>query len=277
MEERRRKELMLRLRSALILIPIALLLTWANVHAFAVLITLFIAGMSWEWGRLVRGGGLDIAFILQTVATVAACWLTASGAVVAALAVVAVGTVAVFTYRWVRHEQPQARWSAAGVLYGGLPVTALVWIRTDAGYGWLAVLFIFAIVWMTDSGAYVFGRTIGGPKLAPRISPNKTWAGLGGGMLSAVLVALIFALSLDASSPLKLMLLGGGLALVAQFGDLAESSLKRRFGTKDSSGLIPGHGGVLDRIDGLVIAAVAAAVIAWMIDPSHPGQALLIL
>lgn len=275
MEERRRTELLVRLRSALILIFIALLLTWAGVHAFAVLITLFIVGMSWEWGRLVRGGGLDVAFLLQLAATVAACWLTASGAVAAAVIVVIVGTMAVFAYRMAKHESPQAWWSAAGVLYGGLPVIALVWIRTDVEYGWLAVLYLFAIVWTTDSGAYVFGRMIGGPKLAPRISPNKTWAGLGGGTASAIVVGLIFALALNSQAAGKLMLLGAGLALVAQLGDLAESALKRSFGIKDSSGLIPGHGGVLDRIDGLVIAAVTAGLIAWVIDPVNPGRALL--
>jgi phosphatidate cytidylyltransferase len=274
--ERRRTELLLRLRSALILIVITLLSTYASVYAFAVLITLFLAAMAWEWGRLVRGGGLDIAFMLQTGATVAACWITVFGHVYYALMAVAVGTAAVFLYRVVLHVQSKARWSGAGVLYCGLPVIALVWLRTDADYGWPAILYLFAVVWTTDSAAYMFGRWIGGVKLAPRISPGKTWAGLIGGAFSAGAVSLIFGASLYGASVVRIMLLGITLAVVAQLGDLAESALKRAFGMKDSSNLIPGHGGVLDRIDGLVIAAIAAGIIAWSTNVLNPGRALLV-
>ncbi len=274
--ERRRSELLLRVHSALVLIVVALLLTYAGLQAFAVLITAFIALMAWEWGRLVRGGGIDVAFGLQLASTAAASWATVQGCMACALFAVILGTVAVFLFRLGKLERPQAWWSAAGVYYAGLPAVALIWIRSDAEYGWLAILYIFAIVWTTDSAAYVFGRWIGGAKLAPRVSPKKTWAGFIGGTAAAGAAGFLFALAMGNGVPLRLAVLGAGLALASQMGDLGESALKRSFGIKDSSGLIPGHGGVLDRIDGLVFAAVAAALIAWAADAAHPGRALLL-
>ncbi len=276
MDGRRRSELLLRVHSALILIFVSLLLTYAGLWAFAVLITLFIAAMAWEWGRLVRGGGLDVAFGLQLTFTAIASWATVRGCVTCAFSAVILGTVAVFLFRVGKEEQPQAWWSAAGVYYAGLPAIALIWIRSDAEYGWLAILYIFAIVWTTDSAAYVFGRWIGGAKLAPRISPKKTWAGLIGGTVSAGAAGFLCAVAMGIDMPFRLAVLGAGFAVVSQMGDLGESALKRSFGIKDSSGLIPGHGGVLDRIDGLVFAAVTAALIAWAVDAAHPGRALLL-
>jgi phosphatidate cytidylyltransferase len=273
---RQRSELLLRIHSALILVSVALLLTYAGLEAFAVLITLFMIAMAWEWGRLVRGGGLDVTFALQLLSTAVASWATVRGCIGCALSAVILGTMAVFLFRLGKEERSQAWWSAAGVYYAGLPAIALIWIRSDAEYGWLAIMYIFAIVWTTDSAAYLFGRWIGGAKLAPRISPKKTWAGLIGGALSAGAAGLIFAVATGIGAPLRLALLGTGLALVSQVGDLGESALKRSFGIKDSSSLIPGHGGVLDRIDGLVFAAVTAALIAWAVDAAHPGRALLL-
>ena len=120
--------------------------------------------------------------------------------------------------------------------------------------------FLFAVVWSTDIGAYIFGRVIGGPKLAPRISPNKTWSGLLGGMFLAAFLGYDIALAFGAKQAWVALPLAVGLAAVAQLGDLYKSHFKRRAGVKDSGTMIPGHGGVLDRIDGLVFAAVALAV-----------------
>jgi phosphatidate cytidylyltransferase len=126
------------------------------------------------------------------------------------------------------------------------------------------VFWLFAVVWATDTAAYISGRLIGGPKLAPRFSPNKTWAGLIGGALAAALVGVIAATLMgDAPMP-SMALASAGLAVVAQAGDLVESALKRRFGVKDASTLIPGHGGVLDRLDGMLFAApVFVALMMW--------------
>jgi phosphatidate cytidylyltransferase len=269
-------EWILRVNSALVLIAVALTLTYVSPQTFAVLITLFIAAMAWEWGRLVRGKGFGPVFGLQLLATVLGAWVTVKGCPGCALLVVAVGSVAVFLFSAIRVNLAEAWWSAGGVFYAGLPAIALIWIRGDAEYGLLAILYIFAIVWTTDTSAYIFGRMIGGPKLAPRVSPKKTWSGFLGGALAAGLVGVIFGLWLGNTDIVGLGLLSLVLALASQLGDLGESALKRMFGTKDTSSLIPGHGGVLDRIDGLVFVAVAAALLGWALDPARPGHALLL-
>lgn len=145
---------------------------------------------------------------------------------------------------------------AHGIVYVGLPVLALLLLR-DEPDGLLLSFWAMALVWACDIGAYFAGRSIGGPKLAPTISPNKTWAGLGGGVLAAT----IFGAALQyAGLPLHLVLATPLLAVLAQMGDLYESQLKRRAGVKDSGNVLPGHGGVLDRLDGLVPVAPAAAL-----------------
>ena len=269
-------EWILRVNSALVLIAVALALTYVSPHSFAILITLFITAMAWEWGRLVRGKGFDLVFGIQLAATAVGAWATVEGCPGCGLLTVVVGTMAVFLIRSIRVNMAEAWWSAGGVYYAGLPAIALIWIRSDDQYGWLAILYIFAIVWTTDTAAYIFGRMIGGPKFAPRISPKKTWSGFLGGALTAGLVGVLFGLWIGNTDVIKLGLLSLALALASQFGDLGESALKRVFDTKDSSGLIPGHGGVLDRIDGLIFVAFAAALLGWAIDPAKPGHALLV-
>jgi phosphatidate cytidylyltransferase len=168
-----------------------------------------------------------------------------------------------------------AFWSFAGLTYAALPASALVWLRGDPSLGAIAVLYLFAVAWTTDTASYAGGRLIGGSKLAPRISPNKTWSGFIVGALTPALVGYAFAEALKETSAVKLSLVSVVLALACQMGDLIESAVKRRFGAKDASQLIPGHGGLLDRIDGLLLAAIVAAVIALR-DPASPGRGLLI-
>lgn len=147
---------------------------------------------------------------------------------------------------------------AGGVLYAGLPAICLLFLREQPqGIG--LTLWTLAAVWATDIGAYFAGRTIGGPKLAPAISPNKTWAGLAGGVLAAAIVGALLVYTLEL--PIGLALLGGPMAVLAQVGDLYESWLKRRAGVKDSGSLLPSHGGVLDRLDGLVPVAVVVGTL----------------
>src|SRR5262249_7674776 len=137
----------------------------------------------------------------------------------------------------------RGRWHGLGTLYIGLPSIAIVWLRAEPAAGLLTVIWVLVLVVAIDTGAFFVGRTIGGPKLAPRISPKKTWAGLLGGVAAAFLVGIVFARALGAASPLPLMLASAALAIVEQAGDLLESGFKRYFGVKDSSHLIPGHGG----------------------------------
>ncbi len=149
-------------------------------------------------------------------------------------------------------------WLVAGFAYALLPAIALLWLRDRAPQGLEMVFWVFIVTWTTDIGAYFAGRAIGGPKLAPTISPNKTWAGLIGGMVSAALAG--WAWTEYVMLPTALIWLAPAFAAAAQGGDLFESWLKRRAGAKDSGSLLPGHGGLLDRLDGLVVVAVLTAV-----------------
>ncbi len=270
-----RAELNIRIASALMLIAVSLVMTLASLETFGVLICFFTIAIAWEWGRLVRGKGFDPAFAAHAAAFAGACLATVFGCPACALFTIIIGTVAVFLIRCMMLERSQAWWSAAGVYYAGFPAIGLIWLRSDPDYGVLAVLYIFAIVWTTDSAAYFFGRWIGGPKLAPRISPKKTWAGFAGGVVCASLAAALFG-HLTGVFSVWLVLLAAALAVISQGGDLGESAIKRVFGRKDSSSLIPGHGGVLDRLDGLIFAATAAALVAWAHGPASPGRALLL-
>ncbi|MEW5728019.1 MAG: phosphatidate cytidylyltransferase, partial [Pseudomonadota bacterium] len=154
-------------------------------------------------------------------------------------------------------------WAGLGALYVGLPSVALVWLRGDPEVGRETVFWLLLLVWATDTGAYAFGRLIGGPKLMPAVSPKKTWAGLVGGMICAGAVGLAVAAAVPLPNAAGLAVGSAMLAVVAQAGDLLESWVKRRFGVKDSSSIIPGHGGVLDRVDGLLAAGAAVALGSW--------------
>ena len=156
-------------------------------------------------------------------------------------------------------------WQVAGFIYSLAPAIALLWIRDRSLLGIELLLWVFITTWSVDIGAYFAGRSIGGPKLAPAISPNKTWAGLIGGMLAAALFAGLWTLLLDL--PSILLWLAAPFALGAQIGDLFESWLKRRAGVKDSGTWLPGHGGALDRLDGLVVVSVltAATLVAGLL------------
>ena len=158
-------------------------------------------------------------------------------------------------------------WGLAGFLYIGISAVALIWLRQGSDdSGRANVLFVVLVVWASDIGAYTAGRLLGGPKLAPVLSPSKTWAGALGGLLAAIVVGLLAGLLTGAPWG-KAAIIAGALAVASQAGDLLESALKRHFGVKDSGRLIPGHGGLLDRLDGLLAAAPAAAALAVIIGP----------
>ncbi|GAB2178925.1 phosphatidate cytidylyltransferase [Dongia sp. agr-C8] len=159
-------------------------------------------------------------------------------------------------------------WYVLGIAYVFFPCAALIWLRNDPTVGLQQIFWIVALVIFADTGAYIAGRSIGGPKLAPRISPNKTWAGLGGAVVSAGIAGAITALLMDLPSIATLTAISAGLAIVEQAGDLAESAFKRHFGVKDASNIIPGHGGAMDRVDGLVAVAAAVAGINTLIGSS---------
>ncbi|TXL76721.1 phosphatidate cytidylyltransferase [Vineibacter terrae] len=151
-------------------------------------------------------------------------------------------------------------WLLFGYAYIALAVLAALWLRHDAQFGLMTFLWLLAAVWATDVFAFFTGRSLGGPRLAPTVSPSKTWSGLAGGVLAAALVSVAF-MAWSAASGLWLALWGALIAIVAQLGDLAESAAKRHFGLKDSGRLIPGHGGILDRVDGLLAGLLFLAAV----------------
>ncbi len=172
--------------------------------------------------------------------------------------------VALMAWEWGRMVSGQPKWLVLGVFYIGLPVLALLWLRGETEIGRNTIFWLFALVWAADTGAYITGRLIGGPKLAPAISPNKTWAGLAGCVGSAALVGVVVAYLTKSGDYLLLAAISAVIGLVSQGGDLVESAIKRHFGVKDSSQLIPGHGGILDRVDALLAAILVAALIKFV-------------
>jgi len=255
--------LRLRTLSALVLAPMAIAAAWFGWPWLPIVIAIASAGMAWEWARLCRGaslGGGGMAVI--SIATCAVMVMAFYG-VLPGVGFTVGGAVIVWAISRAEGVR-EAPWLAAGVLWIGLPCVLLLWLAPMNGTGRVTVLWIFAVVWSTDIGAYAFGRRLGGPRLAPHWSPGKTWAGLIGGAGCAALAGWATARVLG-SSAVPLVLASAGLAIVEQFGDLAESVAKRRFGVKDSSGLIPGHGGLLDRLDGL-LAVIPAVALLTLID-----------
>jgi phosphatidate cytidylyltransferase len=257
--------LRLRIISALALAPLPVAAIWFGGVWLSLLTGLAAAVMAWEWGRLCRGGGAAAPDAVPTEVVIV-------GAVVAAVAISAVGATgfavaAAFAGAgiafWAARRGPDMRpgWTALGTLWVALPCISLLWLARQESGGRATLLWLLAVVWATDIGAFAIGRSFGGPRLAPRWSPRKTWAGLVGGTICAALAGGATALTLGIPSAAPLILVSAGLAIVAQFGDLAESLAKRRFGVKDSSALIPGHGGLLDRLDGLLAAIPAVALL----------------
>ena len=266
-------ELMQRIVSALVLVVLTAAAAWTGAWPFGLLLALFAGIASWEWGRVVRGASLDGLSLLHiAAASLAALAATAGLGVPAAIGLLVVAIV-MLVLSWRRRDVL----SGAGVLATGLPGVSLAWLRSDPALGLEAVLFIFVVVWATDVGGYAFGRAIGGPRLWIAISPNKTWAGAIGGLVLAAVAGWTAAWGLASPDRPGVALIAIMLGIAAVLGDLAESALKRRFGRKDASKLIPGHGGILDRVDGLMAAAVVAAIFAMVTSPVHPGAGLLFL
>lgn len=245
--------------------------TYAGSYAFALLVAIMAIMMSWEWGGIVRGRRYDRGFLLQA-ASIVVCLLFA------VLGHPGIGLLVLLPAAALSAVLNRARgglMSAAGIFYIGLPAIALVWFRNDVLNGLTAVLLIFSVVWAADTAAYVAGKSVGGAKLWPSISPNKTWAGSCSGLLASGVVGAAFSYLLLGEPSVYLISCSLILGFSAQAGDLAESALKRVYQIKDASNLIPGHGGFMDRLDGIAAAAAVAALMALVLNAGHPANALL--
>jgi phosphatidate cytidylyltransferase len=237
------------------MVPVALAAVWFGSPYLPALVAVLGAGMGWEWARMSRLRSPSATLLAILGPFVSACAMAfgdAVGSVV--LALVFAGAVTL-----VERDLRLRLWSGAAVLWIALPCAAILWLDRGAG-GRERIIYLFAVVWASDIGAYAFGRLIGGPKLAPALSPNKTWAGAIGGLGSAMAIGGLAASAYTADPPALLLAISAFVAIAAQAGDLIESFAKRRFNVKDSGGLIPGHGGLLDRLDSLLLASLALAL-----------------
>jgi len=244
----------MRLAAALVLAPLSIAIAYAGGWLWAVLVALVVVGLYIEWLTIV--GARTVAVVLAGTAALAiAVYLVASGRTGPALLCLAVGLAIV-----VLLSPEQRLWAGGGFAYSALAGLTSVLVRFDAAYGFAALIFVLLVVWATDTGGYFAGRALGGPKLWPKVSPKKTWAGAVGGFVASLAVAIGFAVFVPVRT-VPFLVLGASLSMVAQLGDLFESAVKRHFGVKDSSRIIPGHGGLLDRLDGFVAAIILAAIL----------------
>jgi phosphatidate cytidylyltransferase len=224
-DDRGLRNLMMRVLTALVLIPVAIGVAYAGGWIWFGLVALVSVGLFVEWTMIV---GRSIG------------------------------------------------WIVIGVVYAAAALLASVAVRLDPVWGFSALMFVLLIVWVTDIGGYFAGRGIGGPKLWPRVSPKKTWAGAIGGLVLSLAVAAGFAW-FGVGRLLPLLVVATALTIISQLGDLFESAVKRRFGVKDSSHIIPGHGGLLDRLDGYVFAVIGAALIGFLrIGADGVGRGLMV-
>jgi phosphatidate cytidylyltransferase len=261
------RNLLLRVAVALVLAPLAIAIAYAGGWLWAALVTLAAIGLYVEWLTIVGAAGEMRVVASGVVALGLGGLCLATGRIDAALVVFVVGLIVVALI-----TPAQRNWTATGFFYAAAAEIASVLVRLDSVKGFAALILVLLVVWVTDIGGYFAGRGIGGPKLWPRVSPKKTWAGAIGGFVASLIVAAgfyAFDHNQAAEHSLKLelgplLVLGAMLSVVSQFGDLFESAVKRRFGVKDSSHIIPGHGGLLDRLDGFVAAVVMAAIFGFL-------------
>lgn len=258
--------------SGILMAAAALAAAWWGGWCFALFWAVAAGAVLVEWIGMVVGTRAPAVLATGGTALAAAALAAALGQAAVAVAALAVGAAGV---GMLLRGRPQAVLAALGVPYAGAAVVPIVLLRADAAYGFAATLFVFAVVWGSDIMAYFTGRALGGPKLWPRVSPKKTWSGFLGGTLFGALGGWAVAAAAGAGATAVLFGLAVVLAVVSQGGDLLESALKRRFGTKDASHLIPGHGGVMDRLDGFVVAALVALVLGMLGSPLAPARALL--
>ena len=256
-----------RLFSAAVLAAVAVLITQLGGLWFALPALVFAGVLLHEWHRLSATPGY-----LVSAAAVIAAWIAIAWQDNLAMALYAlfVGMLGGAFYLLAKRQEGRAPWAIAGMAYAIIPMVALVWMRNAEGSG-IVVLWMFLVIWACDSAAFVVGRIVGGPLLCPSVSPAKTWSGALGGLLASVATGIATA-SMIQETETTALVLSVVVGMAAQAGDLLQSALKRRWQVKDAGRLIPGHGGLMDRLDSLVLAAPVFAM-AWTLLAIRVGHA----
>jgi phosphatidate cytidylyltransferase len=259
----------IRIASAAVLAPLMLYCAFVGGWLLMVVVALSVALVAQEWARMCAPTAPTRVAIFVTIAILAAALTDQIGyyRVAWIVLVLASGACALLS----RAAAARPADAAFGVLYIGAPALALIWLRASGGAGQMWTFLVLASAWSADIVAFLAGNVFKGPKLWPQFSPNKTWSGFFGGLIAATLAAVVVARVWavwrpDVLSVGEALLVGAFAGLATMAGDLWESMLKRRFGVKDSGGLIPGHGGLLDRIDGLMFALLAVAAAHLLVN-----------
>lgn len=250
------RNLMLRVISSAVLAPLAIGIAYLGGWPFAIFWTAAAVAVWWEWTKLVHPSGHIGALVTGICALLIQTFMLMNDREDVAMMIAGLGGLAAAII-----SARNALWTAAGVIYASVLLIAPVMIRGESFIGFIAIMFVFAVVWGTDIVAYFTGRAIGGPKLAPSISPNKTWSGAIGGLIGAVAGGAAIVMPSNVKTFLAIAAIAIALSIASQAGDLFESRMKRLFNVKDSGALIPGHGGVMDRLDGFVTAVLLALAI----------------
>lgn len=261
-----------RILSALILMPIVIAAVYQGGRAFAAMIAFAAVVMLFEWSRMVERRTFSNGFYALIVASAAAMYFAAAGEYDLALLAAALGGLV--SAWFAKQTSGIGVWSGFAAFYIIIPCVALIWLRLDAPSGRALSFLLYGVVWAADSGAFFFGKFIGGPKISHALSPSKTWAGIAGGVLGGCLIGAVFgAWFHGAAAGLLYAAIGGVLGAASVLGDLFESGIKRYFGLKDISGFIPGHGGALDRLDGMIFAtsAMTGGLLLYMLSERIQG------
>jgi phosphatidate cytidylyltransferase len=248
-----------RIATALVLVPLALAAIWLGGGLYAAVIAAMTIFLLFEWTRLVAGAEFGRGFYALSLTAIVVIAFAAAGRFDLALWSTLGGGVLATVLEWPRRSPDS--WAGVGAAYIIVPAVATLWIRHLPGDGRTLTILLFAVVWATDSAAYLTGRAVGGPKLVPRVSPSKTWSGAVGGVMAGGAAAGLVAAFGTLNAPGVWALAGFLVSIASIFGDIAESHLKRTYGVKDSGSAFPGHGGVLDRLDGFLFAALALSIL----------------
>lgn len=264
-QDPKKNKMLIRILSALVMLPVAIFIIMQGGVMLFGLVGLLTAVILYEWNGICNDKAFSPVFLAQVLSSISVLLMIELGSPYLlysfAIGIVLTVVVAMLT-------KAAISWSLLGFLYALVPSASFLVLHQKAGG--LIVLWMMIVIWAMDTGAYFAGKNIGGPKMSPKISPNKTWSGLIGGTLTAMLLGYLFVEYSGAQSSMfdnviMLLVLSGAFAILSQMGDLAESAVKRKFSVKDSGAIIPGHGGVMDRVDGLLFVAPSILIVSSLI------------